>query len=235
MATCLQLANKHTDPRSTTWSRMVRNGEYQDSVDKISKETIECLEIFDEEMRRSSSYSGTPMRKKMKTPPSRYSAAESSSDEEEEAIEDRSNMTYSASKKSTPGGNIFDPIQTPKQEKGKTTPSQHAKTPDKILQAQLIPKLDTKPSEKERDEIICFANEFLHHPSNKGNYITRDLFMPILMKHMVDQNKEEFSGWHNNMLKEDHAWIKGATSAVTAAFERQFKLQEAKEKAEAME
>ena len=103
MATCLQLANKHTDPRSTTWSRMVRNGEYQDSVDKISKETIECLEIFDEEMRRSSSYSGSPMRKKMKTPPSRYSAAESSSDEEEEAIEDRSNMTYSASKKSTPG------------------------------------------------------------------------------------------------------------------------------------
>ena len=234
MATCLQLANKHTDPRSTTWSRMVRNGEYQDSVDKISKETIECLEIFDEEMRRSSSYSGSPMRKKMKTPPSHYSAAESSSDEEEEAIEDRSNMTYSASKKSTPGGNIFD-IQTPKQEKGKTTPSQHAKTPDKILQAQLIPKLDTKPSEKERDEIICFANEFLHHPSNKGNYITRDLFMPILMKHMVDQNKEEFSGWHNNMLKEDHAWIKGATSAVTAAFERHFKRQQAKEKAEAME
>ena len=110
---------------------MIRNGEYQESVEQISKETIECLEIFDEEMRRSSSYSGSPIKKKMKTPPSHYSAAESSSDEEEEAIEDRSNITYSASKKSSPAGNIFD-IQTPKQEKGKTTPSQHAKTPDKL-------------------------------------------------------------------------------------------------------
>ena len=121
MATCLQLANKHADPRATTWSRMIRNGEYQESVEVISKETIECLEIFDEEMRRSSSYSGSPMKKKMKTPPSHFSAAESSSDEEEEAIEDRSKMTYSASKKSTPAG-IFDPIPTPKKEKGKTTP-----------------------------------------------------------------------------------------------------------------
>ena len=58
--------------------------------------------------------------------------------------------------------------------------------------------------------------------------------MPILMKHIVSLYKEEFTGWHDNMLKEDHAWVKGATSAVNAAFERTFNRQEAL-KAQAME
>ena len=94
----------------------------------------------------------------------------------------------------------------------------------------MIPKLDTKLSESEKQEIMIFTMEFLHNPKpplTKGKIgISRDMFMPVLMKHMVSLYKEEFKHWHDNMLKEDHLWLREAIAAVDLIFKRYFDRQD---------
>ena len=90
-----------------------------------------------------------------------------------------------------------------------------------------MPKLATDLEPDERDYILLFANDFMHKAPNeyrRGGSISRDMFMPILMKQMIKLHPEEWDGWHDNILKEDHQWLKQAVSVVDKAFERSIHL-----------
>ena len=150
--------------------------------------------MFDKDRRGRSSYDGSSAKSKMRAPPSHFSpVSESSEEDEDECIEDRPRQYDSPSKKSTPGKIFGIKDEIKKESKPIENQTAHTKTPDKFVQNQMMPKLATGLDQEERDYIILFANDFMHKAPNeykRGGSISRDMFMPILMKQMIKLHPE---------------------------------------------